>query len=409
MAIMDSGEARLVIAEQNQEMLRRRQPVIAAVAQQAAAFASGLEPFLDKAHTRRSPWQRYTGAYGEARCRPAPPLKELTERLAHWFRSEADPSATFGPLTGRTVIGLLGGGIWVGEAYTGSYDFGLEVADQVLRELHTYLLEAPQRIRRLGQQDALTQPEEQHSPRGREINLDRIHLDFFAADLAERIAAGTQLDAALVANTADAAAFRDWADATGRLLAVLRVNASLAGPAVSANGGFHTLTFQPLLGHAVVPDPARLCRAHLSLGLGYLIELKDLIPEYQQCVAPSEKGPDMSVNISGGNFFGAQIASQIQNIRSTIAGIKQDGNNDLADAITALEHAVTAQGSLSDKDREDLLGNIDFLAQAARTAPDNRNRGVIKAVLRALTAAAQTGTELATALATWETVLHTLT
>jgi hypothetical protein len=295
------------------------------------------------------------------------------------------------------------------EPYTGSYNFKLDVADEVLRGLHTFLLEAPQKLRHLGQHNVFIEPEEQHPPRGREISLDRVHLDFFAADLAECIAAGTQLDAALAANTADAAAFRDWAGATGRLLAMLTVNASLAGPAVSAYGGFQTLTYQPLLDHPVVPDPARLCRAHLSLGFGYLIELKALIPEYQQSVAPSEKGPDMSVNISGGNFFGAQIASQIQNIRSTIAGITQDGNNDLAAAITALEHAVTAQGSLSDKEREDLLGNIGFLAQAARTAPDKRNRGVIKAVLRALTAAAQTGTELATALATWETVLHTLT
>lgn len=55
-----------------------------------------------------------------------------------------------------------------------------------------------------------------------------------------------------------------------------------------------------------------------------------------------------------------------------------------------------------------LLDNVGYLAEAAQAPPEKRNRGIIKSVLAALTAAATSGVELSKAMDTWGAVLHKL-
>jgi hypothetical protein len=114
------------------------------------------------------------------------------------------------------------------------------------------------------------------------------------------------------------------------------------------------------------------------------------------------------MNFSGGNFYGGQFAAQIANINSTIAGVVQHGDAEVARALQALEQAVLAQSGLGDGERQDLLDNIEYLAQAGQAPPEKRNRGLVKSVIAALTTAATAGTELGKAIEVWGSVLHRL-
>ncbi|OIJ63647.1 hypothetical protein [Streptomyces mangrovisoli] len=112
------------------------------------------------------------------------------------------------------------------------------------------------------------------------------------------------------------------------------------------------------------------------------------------------------VSISGGTFIGGQFATQIENINSTIAGVVQQGSPQLAEALQVLRQAVQDQGGLGDDERADLLDNVGYLAQAAQTPPERRNRGLVRSVLAALTVAASSGEEVRRAMEAWGGVLH---
>ncbi|MET9436484.1 hypothetical protein [Streptomyces sp. NPDC006551] len=80
----------------------------------------------------------------------------------------------------------------------------------------------------------------------------------------------------------------------------------------------------------------------------------------------------------------------------------------MADALKGIQQAVLSQDGLEDSQRQDLLDNVEYLATAANTPPDQRNRGIITSVLLALSTAAATGDQLQRALDTWGAVLRSL-
>lgn len=155
-------------------------------------------------------------------------------------------------------------------------------------------------------------------------------------------------------------------------------------------------------------DPALLGRAYLALCLAYLEEVQEYMPDYIEASDRAAPKPQLAVTVSGGTFYGAQIAAQISNIDSTIAGVAQQGSTEMADALKALEQAVLSQADLGEDERRDLLDNIGYLADTAQTPPEKRNRGIVKSVLTALGLAATAGTELGQAVDTWGHVLRQL-
>ena len=158
----------------------------------------------------------------------------------------------------------------------------------------------------------------------------------------------------------------------------------------------------------VIDDRDALARAYVALALAYCKELQDRMPDYAEASGQRPPESQVSMNISGGAFYGGQFAGQITNIDSTIAGVSQSGDSQVASALQALEQAVLAQRELDAEQRKDLLDNIEYLAHAAQSPPEKRNRGIIKSALSALTAAAATSTELSKAVDAWGSILHRL-
>ncbi|MEU5612651.1 hypothetical protein AB0H03_28650 [Streptomyces sparsogenes] len=158
----------------------------------------------------------------------------------------------------------------------------------------------------------------------------------------------------------------------------------------------------------VFPDPGALSQAYLSLGLSYLEEVLERMPDYAEASGQAAPEPRVSFEISGGNFHGVQFAAQIANIESTIAGVAHQSGTDTAEALKALQQAVLSQPGLEDSEREGLLDNVEYLATAANTPPEHRKRGLISAALLALTTAAATGGQLQGVMDTWGGVLQGL-
>jgi uncharacterized protein YpuA (DUF1002 family) len=107
------------------------------------------------------------------------------------------------------------------------------------------------------------------------------------------------------------------------------------------------------------------------------------------------------------NFYNSnigQVGSQ-KNIKSTVAGVNQSGDREVARALRKLKQAVLAQHELGAQDQQDLLENIEDLEQANQASPEERKRGRIRAAWAALTTAATISTELAKAIDAWRSVL----
>lgn len=151
-----------------------------------------------------------------------------------------------------------------------------------------------------------------------------------------------------------------------------------------------------------------LDQAYLALGIAYLEEVQERMPDYAEASGQDIPEARVSMSISGGTFIGGQFAGQIANVDSTIAGIVQHGQEDMGQALLALKQAVLSQPGLDDEQRGDLLDSVEYLAEAAQAPPEKRKRGIVKSALTALNAAAITGSELSRALDAWGAVLHKL-
>lgn len=158
-------------------------------------------------------------------------------------------------------------------------------------------------------------------------------------------------------------------------------------------------------GNPVFSDARAIARAYLSLARDYLEGVRLLMQDY---TAASNPAPQTQIKIEGGNFPGAQIAMTIANIQSTITGVVQAGDPNMGNALKELTEAVLREQNLTAEEREDLLGQARYLAEAAQEPAAKRNHGVLKSVFHVLTQAAKSGTEIANVMNVWGDVLRQL-
>ncbi|MFD8219439.1 hypothetical protein ACFV2U_38550 [Streptomyces sp. NPDC059697] len=242
----------------------------------------------------------------------------------------------------------------------------------------------------------LVVPDEAHPPRHARLN-DGMLARLLAEDLTNQIKAGRAVEAAIAAREPVPLTVQGWCR---------NVAGVLAGLMPEVGQGFAYLTKESSACESpYIADADALRRAYLALGLAYLEEVQERMPDYAEA---SGQEPRVSMNISGNTIYGGQFAAQVANIDSTIAGVVQQGRHEVADALRALEQAVLSQGGLNEEQRRDLLDNVGYLAEAAETPPEQRNRGIIRSILSALSLAATSGDDLSRAMQTWSGVLHGL-
>lgn len=155
-----------------------------------------------------------------------------------------------------------------------------------------------------------------------------------------------------------------------------------------------------------IASPLTLAESYLVLGLDYLEEVRERMPDYAEASGQRAPEPRISMTIKGGTFNGMQVADQIANIDSTIACVVNQSGSDTAAALEDLKQAILSHDGLDGKETQELIDNVEYLAEAAEKPPEKRNRGIIKSVLAALTGAAAAGSELDKVMSSWGDVLH---
>ncbi|WP_405780663.1 hypothetical protein [Streptomyces sp. NBC_00859] len=418
---MDAAAARLAIREQDEAVLARLCALLAEQGRRADAVADTLAPWLGRA------WVRVWGAnrnrsfgpnvYSGPLGRVEPEAVRLLEKAYQWAQaasSEAYACRFYGFLGWASVdwdhYGTFPhsfGSNYPSEHIAwraartlqeGGWFYRRDHVDDVVKGIHGHLKELSRRLRgyRPGGLHFVEPPPETHPPRHGKFT-DGVLARLFTEDLTARIDAGRTLTASSAGGASAARSVPAWAKDTDDVLA------GLEGAAL----GHHFTRLADACGNPLVTGDT-LGRACMAIGLAYLEEVRDRVPDYAEASGQELPGPSVSMTFSGGTFYGGQFAGRIANIESTIAGVVQQGGHEVADALRALEQAVISQEGLDEEQRQDLLDNVGYLAEVAQAPPERRNRGIIRSALAALTVAASSGEELSRAMSAWGGVLHGL-
>jgi hypothetical protein len=371
--IMDAEDARRVIREQDRLAVARIRPVLEGHAREAEDAAAAIPRVLlwlpgralDRA---REAWR---------------PLVERFEELTaflysypeHWSHLFAGPENEYGDPMPAAASHVQGARVRLLEL---AGRLGADARDPALSVVRVPADIRPPRYARLP---------------------DGVSARLLATDLADAIRDGQALDAALAArrkNWRDVDAWRQAADpALGQ------------APAPDGAGYREIDEFRRDLRRCASPliaDPYALARAYLVVRLAYLQEVLERMPDYADASGQSPV-PPVSITIRDSTVTGSQIAGQITNIDSVIAGV---ADTKVAAALTALQQAVRSQQSLDDAERSALLASVETLAEAAQPTADDRARRAAASALTALTFAAKVGGALSQAMTTWGDVLHRL-
>ncbi|WP_329164194.1 hypothetical protein OG709_00265 [Streptomyces sp. NBC_01267] len=243
-------------------------------------------------------------------------------------------------------------------------------------------------------------PEETHPPRRARLAQGEIGR-LLVGDINTQLEGCRSLVESLSAGTSTWSAARAWSNSVSFFLT------QCLGRAVA--DGFDRLT-QGLnaCDYPLIAQPESLAQAYLCLGSSYLEEVVTLMPDYAGASEQAVPQPHVSMSFSGGTFYGGQFAAQIANINSSISGLSRQGGTEVADALKALEQAVLSQADLDEEQRRDLLDNVGYLGDVAQLPPEQRNRGIIRSVLAALSLAASSGNDLRQAMEAWGGVLRNL-
>ncbi|MEV5681538.1 hypothetical protein AB0L80_42770 [Streptomyces sp. NPDC052069] len=408
---MDGDAAARVIRDQDRLVWRRLHPLLVEQGQRADDFADTLIPWLGKA------WVGVRGAPRDSRGalgRVKPEADRAMLRARSWT---ANPSRYHGydetsQQDLNTAIGFFNYSrpslddiemskgsppLYVGldEEY-----IPREVANRAVQELHDNLRTLARSFNNVQPPDLVLHiPSKVQPPRHARF-ADGVLARLFAEDLASWIQRCHSMDSAIAAGAPTFPLLRAWRNGVSDFL-TSNMNESVGSGFFVATQGF-TDCDNPL-----IADGGALGRAYLTFGRLYLEEVQVRMPDYTEASGQQDPQPQVSVTISGGTFNG-QIAAQIANINSSIAGISQQDGSEMAEALKALQQAVLNQVDLEDDQRRDLLDNVQYLSESAQLPPEQRKRGIIGSALLALTVAATGGEELSRAMDAWGHILRGL-
>lgn len=408
---MDVDVAREAICRQNGVAQERLAPIFRKVAVEGDALAQAMVPWLGRC------WRRTVGSWldpdalGQLKDGARGPVQ------AAWSWALESSSGHYSSAPRKTSWGE----VWKAVGDLSYYPPSTDSADNArqgygtyrdahealpykrrrhlegaVQALHDRIKETCQLLRQ-PPGELLIVPPETHPPR--HAQLAQGHLGrLVVGDLAALVAKGADLEERLATGRADWSEALSWVQEADSLL-----KSSLQGVRLL----FYAEKSIKACRSPLVADPRLLARAYTAFVLSYLREVQTRMPDYIEASGQQVPEPQVSMTFSGGTFIGGQFAARISNIHSTVAGIHQEGHVDVAEALRALQQAVVAD-SMDDDRRSDLLDNVEYLAQAAAAPAGERNRGLTRAAVGALTAAAAGGSALSQALESWGSVLQRL-
>ncbi|MGW3959383.1 hypothetical protein ACWED2_06140 [Amycolatopsis sp. NPDC005003] len=425
---MDGAAARSVIAEQNRNVRDALALFSSQLSQQARAANASLAPWAAERVERRRPSPRggtpdsFYDAVAEyeavmarqrARFKPPPPpdpatvpvpvdprLRQRLVTAATWLSDSCALADRWSGLknfdgwvsfdtdgTGEASY-LLDQAIQPGAAYSPAY------LRAKVQDICKALLSISTKLRDFPVPDSLIDvPDIVHAPRFARLK-EGILARLITEDLETQIKAGRQLERSPESTGSSSPPVLQW---------VVDAANVLRGLSPEVLQGFGRLVSGSTACTCPgVASPFTLAESYLVLGLDYLEEVRERMPDYAEASGQRAPEPRISMTIKGGTINGMQIAT----VNSTLASVVNQSGSDTATALEALKQAVLSHDGLDSEATQELIDNVEYLAEAAEKPPEKRNRGIIKLALAALTGAATAGTELGKVMNSWGDVLH---
>ena len=104
------------------------------------------------------------------------------------------------------------------------------------------------------------------------------------------------------------------------------------------------------------------------------------------------------------SVVGSINTGTVQRVDVNLTYLKQGGNKDVADALQKLTEAIVNEPELPSTDKNNLLDQVDYLAEQASCAAKDRRRGMIKAAMDSLGSFAHSANSITTIAVAWEHV-----
>jgi hypothetical protein len=115
----------------------------------------------------------------------------------------------------------------------------------------------------------------------------------------------------------------------------------------------------------------------------------------------------VQINVTGGQIGTLNLGTIIGDVENHLASVTGPESDDVRNALREIAQAVVDERELSDEERQELLEDIDLLAEEASKEPEKRRNGVVRKILSGLGTSLATAANLATVWGTvGPTVLH---
>jgi hypothetical protein len=100
-----------------------------------------------------------------------------------------------------------------------------------------------------------------------------------------------------------------------------------------------------------------------------------------------------NINVSGG-VIGSVNSGDIATIDVAMTTIQHSGNDEVAKALKTITEAVLNNEELSNELKNEIIQNLSFVSQQVSVPPENRNQGVLKAVISGIKEGVNTASSL---------------
>ncbi|MGW2448413.1 hypothetical protein [Streptomyces sp. NPDC001675] len=183
----------------------------------------------------------------------------------------------------------------------------------------------------------------------------------------------------------------------------------------AATHGFEFLTRRMREGHDERDSPRskaihqRLFASYAAIGINYLAEVLDLMPNYAEASGQGPRRDPITVYGNVGaigevNNSNVTVAHVVSDIGMSAKAIADRGDTGIATAVRALAEAVQQDRQLTEDVRAQLLDHVADVADAAAAPDEPRRLSRARAALAAITEAAGASTRLTQAVSDWHHV-----
>lgn len=105
-----------------------------------------------------------------------------------------------------------------------------------------------------------------------------------------------------------------------------------------------------------------------------------------QLESPAEcaRGPNMTINISGGQIGNLNLGEIIGDLQATLRAVTDQGGDTVAECLKQLSEAIVRSKGLEDSAKAESLDQVKEVASQAATEPAKRKKGILKSILATL-------------------------